>query len=113
RRRPARLPRGNVSILVVMERTHRRARPRRPAHRDRVSILVVMERTHRPLPGQQASHSAPCFNPCCDGTDSSTPAPPPKAAATCCFNPCCDGTDSSTSSSPEPPDWEPKFQSLL
>src|SRR5271166_5957941 len=65
--------RRDVSILVVMERTHRQLCP--TSYRRcsvRVSILVVMERTHR-LGGKPSC--APwkrSFNPCCDGTDSST-----------------------------------------
>jgi len=62
-----------VSILVVMERTHRHQT--RHAFRGRgqsVSILVVMERTHRQLPASSPSPYSESFNPCCDGTDSST-----------------------------------------
>ena len=63
-----------VSILVVMERTHRRRRPRSRTQWWNVSILVVMERTHRPLTLTKKMYDLPlkCFNPCCDGTDSST-----------------------------------------
>ena len=67
--------RHRVSILVVMERTHRPRSPgtRSPAHGTEVSILVVMERTHRR--GRRLPYQGGCwlrFNPCCDGTDSST-----------------------------------------
>src|SRR5208337_1892176 len=37
-----------------------------------------------------------CFNPCCDGTDSSTSHTQRLVWEAGCFNPCCDGTDSST-----------------
>src|SRR5208337_3454428 len=62
-----------VSILVVMERTHRPARTGGPPQGlHHVSILVVMERTHRRLTRPWTPPSTSCFNPCCDGTDSST-----------------------------------------
>ena len=67
-----------VSILVVMERTHRpRPRPATWCHHELVSILVVMERTHRPHAAVSSSARHRCFNPCCDGTDSSTRLPMP------------------------------------
>ena len=63
----------HVSILVVMERTHR-LDPGLIARADGldVSILVVMERTHRRTPINRSRSTGCCFNPCCDGTDSST-----------------------------------------
>src|SRR5271166_1909082 len=49
-----------VSILVVMERTHRHVRRRLTEEADKeVSILVVMERTHRPVVLWSASGSPP------------------------------------------------------
>src|SRR5271157_5492599 len=55
-----------------MERTHRLHRPAKRRAERGVSILVVMERTHRPRStGAPAAHRL-SFNPCCDGTDSST-----------------------------------------
>src|SRR5208337_403481 len=54
------------------------------------------------------------FNPCCDGTDSSTRCPGSTARGQDnCFNPCCDGTDSSTRSSSSAPSMSGGFQSLL
>src|SRR5208337_1445175 len=121
-----------VSILVVMERTHRPARTGGPPQGlHHVSILVVMERTHRRLTRPWTPPSTSCFNPCCDGTDSSTtqvcaalarygevsilvvmerthrhPGSGQTRTGQGCFNPCCDGTDSSTRPSPSltPPD---------
>ena len=65
-----------VSILVVMERTHRQPEVSHDGPRPHVSILVVMERTHRPGRQPYPSAGVISFNPCCDGTDSSTIAPP-------------------------------------
>ena len=65
--------------------------------RDNVSILVVMERTHRQRRPPGKHQDSRCFNPCCDGTDSSTSAAEARDRADpASFNPCCDGTDSST-----------------
>ena len=88
-----------VSILVVMERTHRRHwLSSQQSRQNQVSILVVMERTHRPGMAALSTPASGCFNPCCDGTDSSTSPCPRRRRGWACFNPCCDGTDSSTRS---------------
>ncbi len=80
-----------------MERTHRPPRGARNVVGDLVSILVVMERTHRlPNTFARSLFRTYGFNPCCDGTDSSTARTPIAHGAPPCFNPCCDGTDSST-----------------
>ena len=82
-----------------MERTHRQAGEPRGLHlHDPVSILVVMERTHRRHHAERRSgRRESSFNPCCDGTDSSTPIQKFYIMTVSqCFNPCCDGTDSST-----------------
>ena len=71
---PHRLQHG-VSILVVMERTHRLGAVPFDSHELEVSILVVMERTHRPSSATSRPSWPRCFNPCCDGTDSSTAYP--------------------------------------
>src|SRR5271166_552917 len=66
---------NRVSILVVMERTHRPPPPPAPGPpMGDVSILVVMERTHRLARITSRPPRSWGFNPCCDGTDSSTGA---------------------------------------
>ena len=63
-----------------------------------VSILVVMDRTRRqPASKSAIAHGSRGFNPCCDGTDSSTSPGTSTWMPSWSFNPCCDGTDSSTS----------------
>ncbi len=112
----------DVSILVVMERTHRPDQaPGAIPGVHAVSILVVMERTHRRPGARRNTWRSCCFNPCCDGTDSSTRSEASRKTGPYlvsilvvmerthrqwrrvqwgrswgCFNPCCDGTDSST-----------------
>ena len=62
-----------VSILVVMERTRRLADCMNESCWTQVSILVVMERTRRRRDAWlRRLHDRDGFNPCCDGTDSST-----------------------------------------
>ena len=79
-----------------------------------VSILVVMERTHRRIGSTVMAISARCFNPCCDGTDSSTSVLlPMTCGCQTCFNPCCDGTDSSTFPVSTAKQRYATFQSLL
>ncbi len=128
-----------VSILVVMERTHRQAMHVSYPQLGVVSILVVMERTHRLLALASGDGCEQCFNPCCDGTDSSTrrfcifsllrrrgfnPCCDGTDSSTYsgsivhlsvheCFNPCCDGTDSSTAVARAVAKARARFQSLL
>ena len=97
--RSVRLLADQVSILVVMERTRR--------HAALLSLFFSSLNCFNPccdgtdsstrVLSQVCEPAASRFNPCCDGTDSSTPRPVAGRSRAGCFNPCCDGTDSSTS----------------
>ena len=78
-----------VSILVVMDTDSSTVLPIAMSTGHEVSILVVMERTHR-LARRVDRWRSRCFNPCCDGTDSSTSRVDVSFSRTS-FNPCCDG----------------------
>ena len=112
---------SRVSILVVVDRPLRQPLRFRLATREDVSILVVVDRPLRRRSGFTRKPVAPCFNPCCRGSPSSTLrndwAISPKArfqsllswialfdparascpmSSTPGFNPCCRGSPSST-----------------